>query len=116
MNATVFRILQSFLRHQLLLIELLSRTKSAVLNLDINIRFKAGKPNQVSSQTVDFYGRAHIQDKNLSALGKSSGLQNQTYRLRNRHKIANDIGMSDRYRPSLFNLLFENRNHGAVRA
>ena len=116
MNATVFRILQPFLRHQLLLIELLSRTKSAVLNLDINIRFKAGKPNQVSGQTVDFYGRAHIQDKNFSALGKSARLQNQTDCLRNRHKITNDIGMRDRYRPSLFNLLFENRNHGAVRA
>ena len=116
MNATVFRLLQPFFRHQLLFIELFPRTKSAVLNLDIDVRFKAGKPNQVPGQTVDFYGGAHVQDKNLSALGKSSGLQYQTYRLRNRHKITNDIGMRDRYRPSLFNLLFENGNHGAVRA
>ena len=116
MNATVFRLLQPFFRHQLLFIELFPRTKSAVLNLDIDVRFKAGKPNQVSGQAVDFYGRAHIQNKNLSAPGKSSRLQNQTDRLRNRHKITNDIGMRDRYRPSLFNLLFENGNHGSVRA
>ena len=116
MNTLVRGLFQPLLRHQLLFIELLPGTKTAVFYLDIDIRFKAGKANQVSGQCIDFNRASHVKDKDFSAFCKGSGFQYKSYSFRNGHKITDNIGMGYGYRTSLFDLLFENRNNGAVGA
>ena len=48
-----------------------------ILDLDIHIRFKSGKANHIPGQIVNFDRLTHIQNKNLTALGKSSRLKHQ---------------------------------------
>ena len=116
MNQPVVRILHSFLIHKKLFIELFSRAQAGKLDLNVFPQLIAGEPDQVFRQIQDFYRLTHIQDEYFPALGIGARLQHQGNRLRYGHKIADDIRVGHRYRPSGRYLLLKQGNHAAVAA
>ena len=114
MNQSILRFLEPLFRHQFFFIELFAGTQTGILDLDVLVRFKAGKLDEVPCQRIDLDGTAHIEHKDLAALGIGARQQNQTDRLRNGHKVADDIRMRHGDRAASCNLLFEQRNHGPV--
>ena len=111
MDQVVGRLLQAFLRHQLLLVELFSRTQAGIHDLNVLVRAIAGQPDQVPRQHIDLHRLTHIQDEYLAAFGVAARLQHKAHRLRNGHKIADDIRMRHGNGAALSDLLLEQRNH-----
>ena len=114
MNQLIRCILHSFFIHQKFFIQLLTRTKSCVFDLDIFSDFVSGQADQILRKIGNFDRLSHIKHKDLPAFCVSSGLQYKRYRFRNRHKVTYDIRMCNRNRSSGCNLLFEQRNHTSV--
>ena len=112
----VLRFLEAFLGHELFLIQLLARAQAGVLDLDIAVRRVSGQADQVSGQRVDLDRLTHVEHEDLAAVCVSARLKHQADRLRDRHKIADDIGMGDRYRAALRDLLLEERDDRTVAA
>ena len=110
------RLFQAFLGHELLFIELLSGAQAGVLDLDIDVRLEARKPDQVSGQGVDLDRASHVEDENLTAMGIGTREHHEADRLGNGHEIADDIRVGHGDRTALFDLLFEDRDDRAVAA
>ena len=56
----------------------------------------------------------HVQHKQFPALGDGRGLQHQAGRLRNGHKVSNNIRVGQRYRTAGTNLPLKQWHHAAV--
>ena len=97
-----------------LLVELLARTETGVLDLDVHPHTQPRQGNHPPRQVVDFHGLAHIEDEDLRARAEGRGLHHQTAGLGNGHEESGDVGMRHRHRTALLDLLPETRNHGAV--
>ena len=116
MDQRVGRFFHTLLVHQLFFIQLFTGTQTRIDHGNIHIRLKTGKLDQVTGKGIDFYRNTHIQHEDLTAPGISSGLHNQADRLRDGHKIADNIGVCNRHRAALGNLLFEQRNDRTIAA
>ena len=112
----IFRLFETFLCHELLLVELLARTKARVFNLDIDIRFETGEADQVAREGVNLDRAAHVKDEDLAAAGVGARQKHEADSLGNRHEIADDVGVGNRDRTSLLDLLLEDRDDTAVGA
>ncbi len=55
----------------------------------------------------------HIQYEHIAALAHGASLNHQLSRFGDGHEVAGDIGMGNRNRPTLANLLVKTRNHRA---
>ncbi len=112
----IFGLLETLLRHELLLVELLSRAKTGVLDLDVDVRLVAGQADQVLREVRDLDRAAHVKDEDLAAVRVGACQKDKADRLRDRHEVADDVRMGDRNRTALLNLLLEDRDDGTVGA
>ena len=115
-DQVVLSFLQAFFGHQFLLIQLLTRAQAGVLDLDVHIGLESGKADQIAGQGINFHGTAHVEDEDFAAVGIGACLHDETYGLGHGHEIADDIGVRDRNRSTLGNLLFEDRHYRTVAA
>lgn len=102
--------------HQKLLVELLARAETHVLDLDVYIRGQSGESDQVPGHVVDLHRLAHVEDEDLAALRVVRRLEHQGDGLRDGHEVADDPLVGDGYRTALRDLLLEERDDGAVGA
>ena len=115
-DQVVVGFLEAFLCHEFFFIELFARAKSGVLNLNIDIRFEAGEADQVPGQVIDLDRGTHIQHEDLAAFGVGAGQHDQGDSFRDCHEVADDVRVGHGDGAAFFNLLFEDRNDGAVGA
>ena len=115
-NQIVLRGPEALLGHQLLLIQLLPGAQAGILDFDVHVGLVAGQPDQVASQVGDLHRASHVQHEDLPAVGIGPGQHHQADGLRDGHEVADDVGMGHGHRPAVFDLLFEDRDHGAVGA
>ena len=116
MDQLVLGLPEALLGHQLFFIELFARAQTDIPDLDIHIGLQAGKADQVAGQGVDLHGRAHIKDKNLTAVGISARQHDQAHCLGHRHEIANDVRMRHRDRAAAGDLFLEDGDDRTVAA
>ncbi len=102
--------------HEELLVELLARAETYVLDLDVDIRGQSGESDEVPGHVVDLHRLAHIEDEDLAALRVMRRLEHQRDSLRNGHEVADDALVGDGHRTALCDLLLEERDDGAVGA
>lgn len=102
--------------HEELLIELLARAETYVLDLDVNIRGQSGESDEVPGHVVDLHWLAHVEDEDLTTLRVVRRLEHQGDGLRDGHEVADDTLVGDGHRTALCDLLFEERDDGAVGA
>ena len=115
-NQLVVGLFEAFFGHQLLFVELFARTQTGILDRNIHIRFESRLLDQVARQRIDLDRTAHIEHEDLAALCVGAGQHHEADRLRNRHKVADDVRMRDRDGTALCDLLFEQRDDGTVAA
>ena len=102
--------------HQELLVELLARAETYVLDLDVDIRGQSGESDQVPGHVVDLHRLTHVEDEDFSALRVVRRLEHQGDGLRDGHEVADDALVGDGHRTALRDLLLEERDDGAVGA
>ena len=102
--------------HEELLVELLARAKTYILDLDVDIRGQSGESDQVPGHVVDLHRLAHVEDEYLAALRVVRRLKHQGDGLRDGHEVADDALIGDGHRTALCDLLLEERDDGAVGA
>ena len=102
--------------HEQLLVELLARAETHVLDLDVYIRGQSGESDQVPGHVVDLHRLAHVEDEDLAALRVVRRLKHQGDGLRDGHEVADDPLVGDGHRTALRDLLLEERDDGAVGA
>ena len=112
----VRRCAQALLRHQLFFIQLLAGAQARILDFDIHVGAQTRELDQISRKRVDLYGGAHVEHEDLPALRIDSRLQDKRGSFRDRHEVANDIGVRDRHRAALCDLLLKARHDRAVAA
>ena len=115
-DQVVVRLPQAFLDHEFLFIELFAGTQARVFDLDVDVRFESGKPDQVSGEISNLHRRSHVQHEDLPAVGVGACQHDQGNRLRNGHEVTDDVRMGNRDGAALLDLLFEDRDNGAVGA
>jgi len=98
------------------LVELLSGTEAAVFYLDVHVRLEACEVDHPSCKVVDLDRLAHVEDEDLVAGAHRRSFHHEAAGLGDGHEEAGDLGMGDRDRASLRDLLAEARDHRAVRA
>src|SRR6476646_5463963 len=93
--------------------QLFAGAQPGIDDLDIiPLRPADQKPRNVG----DLHRRAHVQHQSLTASPDGGGLQHQLARLRNGHEEPADVGVSDRYRTTFFDLPRERIQYGATRS
>lgn len=102
--------------HEELLVELLARAETHVLDLDVDIRGQSGEPDEVPGHVVDLHRLTHVEDEDLAALRVVRCLEHQRDGLRDGHEVADDALIGDGHRTALRDLLLEERDDGAVGA
>lgn len=102
--------------HQELLVELLARAETHVLDLDVYIRGQSGESDEVPGHVVDLHRLAHVEDEDFAALRVVRRLEHQGDGLRDGHEVADDPLVGDGHRTALRDLLLEERDDGAVGA
>ena len=102
--------------HEKLLIELLARAETHVLDLDVYIRGQSGESDQVPGHVVDLHRLTHVEDEDLATLRVVRRLEHQGDGLRDGHEVADDPLVGDGHRTALRDLLLEERDDGAVGA
>ena len=112
----VLRLPEAFLGHELLLVQLFSRTQAGIGDRDIYAGLESGQLDQVSGQGIDLHGPAHIQHEDLAAMGVGPCQHHQAHRLGNGHKVADHIRVGHGHGAALGDLLLEDGDHGAVAA
>ena len=116
MDQVVLCPLEALFRHELLLVELLTRAKTGVHDLDIHIRLVPAETYEVACKCVDFDRAPHIQNEDLAAVSISACEQDKAHGFGNSHKIPDDVRVCDRHRSAVLDLFLKERNDGAVRA
>ena len=116
MDEVVVGLPEALLLHQLFFIELFTRAQTGILDSDIHIRPEAGELDEVAGEGVDLHRRAHVEDKDLAAVGIGAGLHDKRDSLLDGHEIADDIGMGDRDGAALLDLFFKDGDDRAVGA
>jgi len=107
---------EALLGHELLFIELLTRTETDVFDLDIHIRLEAGKADHVAGQSIDLHRAAHVEDEDLAPVGIGAGQHDKAHSLGDSHEIADDVRVGHRDGAALLDLLPEDGDHRAVGA
>ena len=102
--------------HEELLIELLTRAETHVLDLDVDIRGQSGESDEVPGHVVDLHRLPHVEDEDLATLRVVRRLEHQGDSLRDGHEVADDPLVGDGHRTALRDLLLEERDDGAVGA
>ena len=102
--------------HEELLVELLARAETHVLDLDVDIRGQSGESDQVPGHVVDLHRLSHVEDEDLAALRVVRRLEHQGDGLRDGHEVADDALVGDGHRTALRDLLLEERDDRAVGA
>ena len=115
-NLRIFRLLEAFLGHELLFVELLAGAKAGVFDLDVHIRFETGEADEVARKRVDLDGAAHVEDEDLAATGVGAREEDEADGLGDGHEVADDVRVRDRDGTALLDLLFEDRDDAAVGA
>ena len=115
-NELVLSLLEAFLVHETLLIELLARTQTGVDDLDVHVGLVACKLDEVPRHVVDLHGLAHVEHEDLAALCVAGALQHQAHGLGDGHEEARDARVGHRDGAALCNLLLEQRHHRSVGA
>ena len=115
-DLTVCRILHPLFIHQHFFIKLLARTKTGKHDLDVFTDLVTGELDQVLGKIQNLHRFSHIKDENLTALCIGSCLKDQRHRLRNRHKVTDDVGVCHGHRTTGRDLLLEQRNDASVGA
>ncbi len=101
---------------QQLLIELFSGTKACEHYRYISVGQKAREADEVFRKVEYSHLLPHVEHKDLAALRYRRGRYHEADSLRNRHKVAHHIGVSNGNGAALRYLLFKQRHHRAVRA
>ena len=114
MDEVVFGLSESFLSHELFLVELLAGAEARIDDLDVDVGLEAAELYEVAGEGVDPDGAAHIEDEDLAAVGVGAGEHNERNRLFDRHKVTDDIGVGDGDGAALGDLTLEDRDDGAV--
>ena len=109
-------LLQSLGFQQQLLIELFPRAQSDVFYLDIHIRLKSAETYHLPGHVIYTHRLAHIQHKDLAALGIGPGLEYQGDCLRYGHKEAGHPLIRHRNRAPLGDLFSEKGYNASVAA
>ena len=112
----VLRLPEALLRHELLLVQLLSGAKAGIGDLNVYTGLESGQFDQVPGQGIDLHGSTHIQHEDLAALGVGPRQHHQAHRLRNGHEVPDHVRMSHGHWAALGDLLLENRDNGTVAA
>ena len=102
--------------HKELLIELLARAETYVLDLDVDIRGQSGESDEVPGHVVDLHRLTHVEDEDFAALRVVRRLEHQGDGLRDGHEVADDTLVGDGHWTALRDLLLEERDDRAVRA
>ena len=116
MDTVIGRFLQALLCHELFLIELFARAETGILDFDVNIRLQTAETDEVTGEGIDFDGRTHIQNEDLSPVGVGTGLKNKGNGFRDRHEITDDIRVGNRDGAAFCDLFFKERDDGTVGA
>src|SRR6185437_16131011 len=98
-----------------LLVQLLARPDAGELNVDVLAWLEAAEPDEIRGQVDDLDRLAHVQHEDLAAKSERARLEDQLYRLRDRHEVAAHLGVGDRYGPAS-TYLTEERRHDAPSA
>lgn len=96
-----------------LLIELLARTQTGVLDLNI---LRTTEEDHAFGEVGNLHGLAHVEDEDLTTVAHGASLEDEFAGLGDEHEITDDFRISDGDRTALFNLTFEERDDRAVGA
>lgn len=99
-----------------LFVELLTRTQTGILDLDVDIGSESGQIDHPAGQVGDLDGGAHIKNEDFIALPHHGGFEHEAAGFGNGHEIADDVGMGDGERTALLQLLAETGDDAAVAA
>src|SRR5262245_36474516 len=79
---------------------------------DANVAFReAGQSNHLARQIDDAHRLSHVEHENLPSGSHGSGLQHELGRFGDRHEVTRDLGMRNRHRATLRDLLAELRDY-----
>src|ERR1700712_4549602 len=90
-----------FSKPEELLVHLFAGSQTRVYDLDV---IPLGTADQEPRNVGDIHGHTHVQHQSLTGTSDGSGLEHQLTGLGNGHEVPGDVGMSDRYRTTFFNL------------
>ena len=85
--------------HEQFLVQLFAGAQTSDLDLHIYARLVAVEAYQAVGQIHDLDRLTHVQHVDAAALRQTAGLQNELRSLGDGHKVADNIGMRDSYRP-----------------
>ena len=115
-DLVIVRFAQTFLFHQQLFVQFFAGTKPGELDLDVLIGRVAHHLDHVLGERDDLDRFAHVEHEDLAAVRVCARLEHEADRLGYRHKVSDDLGVSDGDGSALFDLLFEQRYHRSVGA
>ena len=94
-----------------LLIELLARTQTGVLDLNI---LRTAEEDHALGEVGNLHGFAHVEDENLTTVAHGASLEDGLAGFGNEHEVTDDFRIGDGDGTALFDLTFEERNNRAV--
>ena len=107
-------LLQAFLVHQKLFLELFAGPESRKLDFYILVGNLAIHADKVFGQGHDFHGLAHVEHEYLATMRNTCRLEHKVHRLGYRHKVADNVGVRHGNGLALLYLAFEQRNDAPV--
>src|SRR6266566_2868625 len=91
----MLRWLSTFFRKRQLLMQLFPGADARVNDWDINFRTKTPHADHFARKVINANTFAHLEHEDVAALGKASGLDDESGGLRNVHEITGHIGVRD---------------------
>src|SRR4051794_1708202 len=98
------------------LVKLLPRAPSHLLERDVDVRSQTGQLDHVPRELLDRHRLAHLEHDPLPALAERAGADHELDRLRDRHEVARHPLVGERERTAERDLAAEDRHDGAGRA
>ena len=98
-----------FVKH--FLVELLARTQTRKLNLDI---LGTGELDHALGKVGNLHGFAHVENEDFTTIALRASFEHQLTSLGNEHEEANDTFVSNSYRAAVLNLFAEQGNDTSV--
>lgn len=102
-----------FLGSKEFLIKFLTIAKASEFYLHV---LSTGEGYHSFCQIDNLDGFAHVENEDFASISHSTGFEDEAAGFRDKHEIANDVGMGDFYRTAILDLLAEDGNNGAIAA
>ena len=97
-------------------VKFLAGTQAGIFNLDIFVGLETGQGNHLAGQGIDLDAFAHIEDKNVVALGHRGGFHDEAAGFRDGHEEAGDARVRHGDGTAFGDLLAETRDNRSIAA